>query len=122
MRILSISWMDDEKREGILTLSTGRNSFQVYCYPCSFSPGDTITIPLQSLDDQDVIRVEGKSYNIEPIGEGFENRITALVEDTKRGIVSVGEVKIELGTKLPGDINAGEMVSFTSLRLQARKS
>lgn len=121
MKILDINWMDDEQKEGILTLSTGTQEFQVYCYPCKFTKGDVITLPLQSLDDQNLVRVNEHQYSIEPIGNTFENQIIARVEDSKKGIVSVGQIKIELGVNLPGDISEGETVLFTSMRLQARK-
>jgi hypothetical protein len=122
MKIFNIIWMDDEMKEGILTLSHEGRFFWAYSYPCALRQGDSITLPLQSMDDQDIIRVDNRPCEIEPIGNGFENRITARVEDAKRGIVSVGQIKIELGSDLPGDIIAGDFVSFTSLRLQARKS
>ncbi|MEO7164429.1 MAG: hypothetical protein ABI041_16020 [Bdellovibrionia bacterium] len=122
MKILNISWMDDEKKEGILSLANGENTFQVYCYPCSFQIGDTIVRPLQTLQDQNIVRVGGNSYTIQQIGDTFETRIIAKVEDKKNGIVSVNQIKIELDSDLPGDILEGETVSFETLRLTARKT
>lgn len=122
MKILNIDWMDDEKKVGILTLSTGNRNFVVFCFPCSFQIGDIIRDPLQSFEDKNLIRVDGDCYDIQSIGDTFESRITARVEDARQRIVSVGQIRIELGGHLPKDIVNGETVSFTSLRLQARKT
>jgi hypothetical protein len=122
VKILDIKWMDDEKREAILLLSTGSHFVQVFCHPCTFQIGDTIVLPLQSLDDETIVRVDGGQYGIINHGDSFESSITARVEDAKAGIVSVGPIKIQLGADLPGDIVNGETISFISSRLQARKS
>ncbi|MEO7162909.1 MAG: hypothetical protein ABI041_08315, partial [Bdellovibrionia bacterium] len=104
-------------KEAILTLSTGKNNFEVFSHPCPFKEGDIISSPLSSFDTENIMRTPPQETYIISTGDAFENKIVAKVIDVKIPLVCVGNIAIELGSRLPGDILEGEYIEFTSGRL-----
>jgi hypothetical protein len=119
MKILKIDWMDSEHIEGILTLSTDGNLFEVFCHPCKFKEGDEIRNPIHAGDPENIFRVEPQQTYIKKIGNAFRHEVLGRVEDIKIPLIHVGDIKIELGGRLPGDISQGEFVIFQTVRLDA---
>ncbi len=119
MNILRIKWMDDELTEAILTLSTEDSEFEVFCHPCRFKEGDKIVGFLDALDPENIVRVDPQHTYIRKIDSAFKHEILGKVENAKIPLISVGQIKIELGGKLPGDIVNGEFVLFRTIRIDA---
>ncbi|KPW05796.1 Uncharacterized protein ALO42_05063 [Pseudomonas syringae pv. atrofaciens] len=51
------------------------------------------------------------------IDDGFVYEILAEVASVEKSLVVAGEITIELDDVLPGDINVGDMISFSCGRL-----
>jgi hypothetical protein len=119
MKIIKIDWLEESIKEAILTVVDDKFTFRVFSHPCPYKVGDLIDSPLHSLDDDNIVRVSDVEPIIKQVGDTFRHEIVAKVESAKAGLVSVGNVKIELGGYLPGDIVAGDLISFQSWRLDA---
>ncbi len=117
MKVVKIDWMDEGALEAVITVLSGDSTFQAFSHPCSYKVGDIIRSPLMSLDDENIVRVDSTTPMIKQIGDTFRHEIIAKVENVKKSLVSVGDVEIELGRYLPGDIIDGDYISFQSSRL-----
>jgi NADPH-dependent curcumin reductase CurA len=111
--------MEESIREGVLTLNDGENDFEVFCHPCHFSEGEVVEQPLYATDPENIIRVEPQKPYIKKIGRAFEHEILAKVVDSTIPTVKIGDILMKLGRKLPGDIESGEYVHFTTDRIDA---
>ena len=120
MRIRKIDWMEESIKEAILTLNDGENDFLVFSHPCRFSVGQCVNQPLYASETSNIRRVEPQKVFIKRVGLAFEHELLAKVVDTKVPLVCIGEIVIELGGRLPGDIVKGEYVRFRSDRLDSR--
>lgn len=119
MKILKIYWLEESIKEGILTLSDGENDFEVFSHPCSFSEGDILDRRLHAMDPEHIVRVEPEKPYIKKVGDAFEHKILAKVVDAKVPVVSVGDILIELGGRLPGDVSEGEYILFITSRIDS---
>lgn len=119
MKILKICWMDETIKEGILTLSTGNNKFEVFSHPCPFKEGDTIVKPLYACDAENIVRVDPQQTYIKKVGNAFEHEILARVTDINEPLVCVGDILIKLGARLPGDICVGEFILLRTDRIDS---
>ncbi len=109
--------MSEEIHEAIITISDGPFTCQAFSHPCHYKVGDVIEAPLISLDQKNLFRIEQAGLMIKQVGDTFEHEIIAVVENFKARLVSVGNIKIELGGYFPGDIINGDHISFTTHRL-----
>jgi hypothetical protein len=119
MKVVKIDWMDEEAREAIMTISSGSFMLQVFSHPCPYNVGDTIKVPLTSLDDENIVRIEPIPAMIKQVGDTFRHEVIAVVVNAKTSLVAIGDIKIELGGYLPGDIVDGDCISFQTSRLDA---
>ena len=57
-----------------------------------------------------------KEYDIIKLEQYYSYKVTAIVVSAKESIVKVGNMRIMLDAKIPGDICSGEYVHFTAIR------
>jgi hypothetical protein len=117
MKIIRLEWLSEEGQEALLTLQAGSTEFTVFSHPCNSNVGEEVQSLIFSLDESNLVRIDSCNPAICQAQGKFESTIRAKVENTKKKIVSIGEVNIRLSRSLPGDIREGDYVSFTSLRL-----
>lgn len=111
MHIKFISWIDKEAEDAALIITDGTHECLAFCHPCRVKVGDTVTLPLQSLDEKSIVFVDTRTVSVvkREGSDSWEQRIIAVIEDKDRKIVGIGGIKIALN-QLPGDLKKGETI------------
>ena len=116
MQLQVIEYLDSESVEAIIQLTDGEISILAYSYPFH-SPEIQNSVRLFSFFTQNIVR---EQEFIEPVKTNlgfFSYRLTAKVVNRSECLVQINNINIILDTKIPGEIQNGEYISFDVSRL-----
>jgi hypothetical protein len=117
-RVLKRTVLDESAEEALLTIGDGRYFCEAYCQPCSAQVGDALTRPLIAFDTAGIERQPADS--VIGFGKGpppFGSLVCGEVTNRRYRLVRVGDIQVKLDVPLPSDVVEGELVSFSSSRL-----
>lgn len=117
MKIIKINWESEEDKEASVVLSDNSHEIEVFSHPCLVKEGDEIDYPLIPLNTYSLEIINPSSpEEIIKDSRKFHYAIVGTVKDIKNGIVSVGDLLIDV-SPLPGDTNIGDKVKFFTDRV-----
>ena len=119
VRVISIEWLSKEATEAILEVSDGEHTCFVFCHPCSRQAGDQITTPLRAFLAE-CIQITSEAVGILRIRDTLSHQVICTVVSVSPALVSVGNIKLEIDEALPGDIVAGDAITFVCSRIDTR--
>lgn len=120
MKIKNITWISKKAKEAELVVTDDKNQCLAFSQPCNFNIGENLLEPLRALDVEHVMAVydEEKQEKIQKTGSSyFSHHYIARVIDKKEGLVTVGEIKIDLDKKMPAWAGEGKLIEFDCSRL-----
>ena len=117
MKVERIEWLDEESKEGNVTVTDGK--YLVLCFGdgLEYVVGDVIKEPLMCLDVDNVMHSEEKEPMIQQNFDEYECFVRGQIflEDN---IVKIGEIKISIAEQYyPKDIKDKEFVEMKISRI-----
>lgn len=118
MQIESIEWLDTEEKEAILRIVNDKGSFICFSQLCPYDIGDRITVPLECLDEDEIMVCETEEYGIEKMTGAFDYKLQGRMKDVKNGVVEVCGFDLHIEEeKIPKDVTDGMYISFVTSRI-----
>lgn len=117
MYIDKIIYFSKKDKEADIQISDGRYSVICYAYPVECVMVNQRVNSLYGFDCSNIVKYNTKKYSIKKLSEYYAYSFIGKVMSLEDSIVKVGDIKIYLDTKIPGDILKGEYISFTLSRL-----
>ena len=118
VKIISIEWLSKSAEEALLCITDGIHECLVYEQPSyNIDVGTLVYTPLLAMNVLGVVVENTSNVGFSKMSGYFDYEIIAEVVDTANEIVKVGEIFIDIKPSLPGDIESGNIVSFTCTRL-----
>lgn len=109
-------WSGDDSDEAIVTISDGVNEARCYAHPLEVAP-ETPKEPMLALEVAGVARTVGLPVGIRHFGDAFEHEVRGVVVSLAPPVLAVGELLLDLGLPLPGDVVVGDVVECVVSRL-----
>ncbi|PBP35505.1 hypothetical protein [Pseudomonas syringae] len=118
MFVKQCEWISKDALEAMLTIGDAETQCVAFCHPCHMNVGDMLLEPVLAISIKNVAKMEsGSQPYVLRIDDGLVHEILAEVVSVEKSLVVAGEITIELDDVLPGDINVGDMISFSCGRL-----
>ncbi len=100
------------KDEAIVTISDGKFEIVTFAQPFNGSINDNLNEPLLCLSCENIVKVNEIKYRVIILNNEFEQYFQGKVIDKDNSIVNIGNIKIELDSNLPQDINNDDFITF----------
>ena len=117
MYIKDIVYYNKADNEAELYISDGIYNLICYAYPVKKVSVNQQVKCIYGFLCAEIVKVYNRDYCIIKLPKHFAYALTAEVVSTKRCLVQIGELKIQLDTKIPDDILEGDYISFCVQRL-----
>ncbi len=117
MKVLSLNWISESSKEAELVISDDTHSLVVFCHPCSVTIGEEITGPLHIFMPSNIMLSEETEQKIEKGTPPLGSFIIARMENSAKGLCSVGGIELEIEDYLPGGIQDGDIIEFNCARV-----
>lgn len=120
MKVKNIKFISDAAKEAELIVTDGGNECLVFSQPCELEVGEEFSESIKVLDVDSLMKVidKNKKEGIQRSNESyFSHHCVAKVINKDEGLVSIGGLKMELESMIPGWANEGDLVEFTCSRL-----
>ena len=116
MKIKKIISFDNETKEADILISDGDFELIVYAHPLSNLENiqNFVIIPFLT---KNVIKSEKKEFAIIKDDKSFYSyHITGKIKSKSKGIITIGNIRINEFTDFPGDLKDGDFINFNCLR------
>lgn len=118
MFVKQCEWISKDALEAMLTIGDAETQCVAFCHPYHMNVGDMLLEPVLAISIKNVAKMAaGSQPYVLRIDDGFVHEILAEVASVEKSLVIVGQLTIELDDVLPGDIDLGDMISFSCERL-----
>lgn len=117
MFISDIEYLNNDNDEAEVSISDGQYTVVCYAFPFSNLPADPHISYIDAFMCTCIEKSDTRQYSVQKLPQHFAYRLTALVLDKERQIVSIGKIVIHLDFPIPKDIDNGEYVVFSVSRL-----
>lgn len=120
IKVKKIKFISIDAKEAELVVGDSVNECLVFSQPCGLNVGDEVFEPIKILDVESLTKVldENEKEKIQRSNESYySHRCIARVVDKDEGIVSVGEIKMEMEGVIPNWADVGDLIEFTCSRL-----
>uniref|UniRef100_A0A0C1NA65 Uncharacterized protein n=1 Tax=Tolypothrix bouteillei VB521301 TaxID=1479485 RepID=A0A0C1NA65_9CYAN len=110
--ISQIEYLSKDADEALVSITDGVYGCVAFCQPCERLVGELIKEPLLAFGTEGVVLSNEETLGFRRIRDTFRHEVYARVTDATLGIVSVGSIRLELDTPLPGGIVTGDSINF----------
>lgn len=117
MRVVAVTPFSPCSESATVTVSDGRYTCEAFCHPCDYEVGVQISEPLQIFHSTMLVLANQPVARLEHVGPQYHHRGVARVVDKDRGLLEVGNLRLEGSTPLPGGIETGSFVEFECARI-----
>src|SRR5882672_1419701 len=97
MKVSRIKWLSKAAEEALVIVTDGTQEIGAYCQPCDYSVGEEVSRPLTTLAVKELHEIDPSTgiqcADKQSTGLGYE--IVAKVVNSKSGLLSVGDIRIE---------------------------
>lgn len=106
---------DEDAQEADILVSDG--NFSVLCYAHPFVTGDA-KFELICFMAEDIMRAPDNTCYVEKSEDGYyAYKMCGRIIDLSKGLVAVGDIVLEIADYIPKDIEEGEYIEFTVVRI-----
>jgi hypothetical protein len=116
VKVKNINWISKEDKEAEVYITDGVYTVKGFSHPCYLNLGQELSQPLLTLDCKIIGKVEDSMEEVVEIREPFSHLVIARVLDTAKGIVSIGQIKLEVDN-LPGDLVSNDLIELLIERI-----
>ena len=109
---------DEEAHEADIVISDGQ--FDLLCYAHPFISGEykELKAPLSAFMSENIMRTSENEYRIERLQDNYyAHRFHGKIIDLQKRLVTIGNIVIKLENTIPKDINEGEFIEFSAMRI-----
>lgn len=117
MVIVDIVYFSKEDSEAEVIVSDGNYAVKCYAYPVNSVAVNQQIRAIYGFGCSNIVKCDEAKETIQKMPEYYAYRLVAEVADQKEGMAHIGGLSIHLDSYIPNDIQKGDYVSFSVMRL-----